>query len=350
MSPVQTTLENQRDPAHDPGVREARRRGDLAAEAPHTPLRMSGGGQLRIGTASWTDPTLTEAGVFYPEGRSSAEERLRYYAERFSLVEVDSTYYALPARRMAELWVERTPDDFRFNVKAHALMTGQPSEVSRLPRSLRDALPAELGAKRRIYGTDLPPELADEVWRLFHDAMEPLVTARKLGAVLVQYPRWFMPNRENSDAILEARARLAPLPVAIEVRNGRWLANEDRADRFVKWLAKHDLSYVVVDQPQGLDSSVPPISALASPRLAVVRFHGRRTETWERPEVGVLERFRYLYDEREMTEWVPRIADLASRAAETHVIMNNCYANYGTTNAAEFAQIFQRVTGATKLE
>ncbi|HUF29622.1 MAG TPA: DUF72 domain-containing protein, partial [Gemmatimonadaceae bacterium] len=193
-------------------------------------------------------------------------------------------------------------------------------------------------------------ELADEVWRLFREAMEPLRATGKLGAVLVQYPRWFMPNRANSEAIVEARERLAPLPIAVEIRNGRWLASDDRAARFVRWLSSHDLSYVVVDQPQGLKSSVPPILAIASPRLAVVRFHGRRTETWERPEVGVLERFRYLYDENELAEWAPRIADLASRAEETHVIMNNCYANYGTTNAAEFAQMFLRVTGVTAAE
>jgi uncharacterized protein YecE (DUF72 family) len=106
----------------------------------------------------------------------------------------------------------------------------------------------------------------------------------------------------------------------------------------------------VVDQPQGLESSVPPLAAVASPRLAIVRFHGRRVETWERPEVGVLERFRYLYDERELAEWAPRVAELSQRADETHVIMNNCYANYGTTNAEEFAEILQRVSSAHPAE
>jgi uncharacterized protein YecE (DUF72 family) len=133
------------------------------AGAARRPLAMGGGGRIRIGTAGWTDPTLTAPGVFYPDGCSSAEQRLRYYAERFSMVEVDSTYYALPARRMVERWVERTPDDFIFNAKAHALMTGQPTEVARLPRDLKDALPQALRVKRRIYGKDLPPELTDEV-------------------------------------------------------------------------------------------------------------------------------------------------------------------------------------------
>lgn len=346
MASDSTTGPLSRDPAHDPGADEARRRADRVRGAARAPVELASGTRVRIGVAGWTDPTLTAAGVFYPDGCTSAEQRLRYYASRFSLVEVDSTYYALPARRMAELWVARTPDDFAFNVKAHALMTGQPSEVSRLPRALADALPEDLRQKRRIYGKDLPAELYDEVWRTFRDAIEPLRESGKLGAILMQYPRWFLPGRANSEIILEAHERLAGLPLAVEVRNGRWVKG-DRAERFTRWLAEHDLSYVVVDQPQGLPSSVPPLCTVASPRLAVVRFHGRRVETWERPEVGVLERFRYLYEERELAEWAPRVAELSTRATETHVIMNNCYANYGTTNAEEFAQVLGRVSGGT---
>lgn len=304
---------------------------------------------MRIGTAGWTDPTLTAPGVFYPEGWSSAEQRLRYYADRFSLVEIDSTYYALPARRMSELWAERTPDDFIFNAKAHALMTGQPTEVSRLPRDIRDALPGDLRGKRRVYGKDLPPDVNDEVWRLYREAFEPLHTVGKLGAILMQYPKWYLPNRRNSDALLEARDRLAPLPIAVEVRHGSWLAG-GRAERFFDWLREHGLTYVVVDQPQGLSSSVPSFPGLTNERLAMVRMHGRRVETWERPEVGVLERFRYLYEERELAEWVATIANLSQRAMETHVIMNNCYANYATTNAEEFAAIMQRLGEARPAE
>src|SRR5215208_7095942 len=136
------------DAAHDPGPGPAGERGEAASseEIAGRPIVTGGGGRVLVGTASWTDPTILHEGVFYPPGISSAEDRLRYYASRFPLVEVDSTYYALPARRMAELWVERTPDDFTFNVKAHALMTGQPTEVARLPRELREALPPALAA------------------------------------------------------------------------------------------------------------------------------------------------------------------------------------------------------------
>src|SRR5438046_1689340 len=84
----------------------------------------------------------------------TAEERLRYYAQQFPVVEVDATYYALPREQQSELWAERTPDDFVFDIKAHALMTGQPTEVKRLPKSIRDELPEKLAEKPRIYGKD----------------------------------------------------------------------------------------------------------------------------------------------------------------------------------------------------
>jgi uncharacterized protein YecE (DUF72 family) len=299
-------------------------------------VRTPGGGEIRFGTASWTDPTLVRGAVFYPPGVDTPEDRLRYYASRFSLVEVDATYYALPTRRMAELWNERTPGDFTFDVKAHALMTGQPSEVKRLPPELRDALPATLAEKARIYGKDLPAELNAEVWRLFIDALQPLHAAGKLGSVLLQYPRWFLPGAESHDEILAARERLGDIDSAVELRNARWFSGPN-AERTLRFFEDHRIPFVMVDEPQGLASSVPPVVATPSPRLAVIRFHGRRAETWERPGVGVTERFRYLYDRDELREWVGRIAAVAAAVRETHVIMNNCYANYGTTNAVELA-------------
>ena len=108
---------------------------------------------------------MTAAGVFYPTGADNAEERLAYYASSFPVVEVDATYYALPAERTAQLWAERTPPDFTFDIKAHALMTGQGTETRRLPKAIREALPEELQAKTRIYAKDFPAELNDEVWR-----------------------------------------------------------------------------------------------------------------------------------------------------------------------------------------
>jgi uncharacterized protein YecE (DUF72 family) len=326
------------DPVHDPGPEAAAARVDGLDEAAVEPIRVADDHLIRVGTASWTDPTMTAAGVFYPDGADSAEERLTFYASRFPLVEVDATYYALPSRRTSELWVERTPPDFTFDIKAHALMTGQPTETRRLPKDLRTALPAELQEKSRIYAKDLPDELRAAVWEWFVDGVEPLVEAKQLGSVLLQYPRWFFTSSENRDLIVEAKERLGDIPAAVEFRNASWL-NEKNIERTLRFLEDHRLALVMVDGPQGYKSSLPAIAATTSPDLAVVRFHGRRADTWEAKGIPTVERFRYLYEKDELDDWVPRIREAARQAKDTHVLMNNCYANYGSTNARELAAL-----------
>jgi uncharacterized protein YecE (DUF72 family) len=328
---------------HDPGAEAAQRRADETGEAARSPIRV-GKGKVRTGTASWTDPTMTAPGVFYPTGASSAEERLRYYASQFPLVEVDATYYALPYKRMAEAWVERTPKDFVFDIKAHALMTGQPTEVARLPKAIRDDLPDALKEKSRIYRKDLPAELLDAVYVQFREAMEPLAGAGKLGAVLVQFPKWVFPSNEARELILENRQRLE-LPIAVEFRHGSWF-NEKNAERTVKFLQDNRVPYVAVDEPQGFKSSVPPVVIKTSDDLAVFRFHGRNKETWEKKGIAPSERFRYLYDEDELADWTPKITAVARDTKETHVIYNNCFSNYGTTNAREAALLLRQMQGS----
>ena len=324
--------------AHDPGTDEAGARA-AALEPTPDPIRVASDHEVRVGTASWTDPTMTAAGVFYPPEAKSAEERLRHYATRFPVVEVDASYYAIPAAETARLWVERTPAGFLFDIKAHALMTGQPAEVKRLPKPIREALPEELAGKVRIYGKDLPGELYDEVWNTFARAIEPLQEAGKLGAVFPQFPRWVFPSRESRELILDARRRLG-VEVAAEFRNSSWF-NEKNAERTLRFLEENKVPYVMVDGPQGLKSSIPPLAAVTSEELAVIRFHGRRADLWEKPNIPVVERFRYLYDEDQLADWVPRIREVARQARQTHVLLNNCFGNYGTTNARELAALLR---------
>jgi uncharacterized protein YecE (DUF72 family) len=324
------------DAIHDPGTATGSARADAAAGSSVPRLVTPNGTRLVVGVASWTDPSMTAPGVFYPDAVTRPEARLRYYASRFPLVEVDSTYYAIPARRTAELWVERTPAGFTFDVKAHALMTGQPSEVSRFPHELREALPADLAAKSRVYAADLPGELLDEAWRLFLDAITPLRAAGKLGAILMQYPRWFGPTKESAAMIADAHERLQDWPVAVEFRNRNWFGDRLR-DRTLALLRRNGFAYVAVDSPPGFESSVPAIAAATSPRLAVVRFHGRNTDTWEAKVSQVSQRFRYLYDETQLREWLPLIRAIAEQTQELHLVFNNCYGNYATTNAIELA-------------
>ncbi len=295
-------------------------------------------GRILIGTSSWTDPTLIKEGNFYPPNARSAEARLRFYATRFPLVEVDSTYYFPPSERNAVLWIERTPPDFTFNIKAYSLLTNHPTKRDSLHADLRDSLPPELAGKRNLYREQLPDNVVEQVWQRFQDALMPLHSAGKLGAVLFQFPQWFVISRKSKDYIAECTERLADFRIAVEFRHESWLSERNR-DETLTFLEEHDLPLVCVDMPQGFDSSVPPVSAATAKDLSMVRFHGRNTETWAKKSETATERFRYLYSEEELREWAPRIRDLADATRETHVLMNNCYRDYAVNNARQLGDL-----------
>ena len=293
---------------------------------------------IRVGTASWTEKTLLESGAFYPSRVKTAEQRLRFYAERFGVVEVDATYYALPSVRNAAAWVERTPADFAFGVKAFAAMTGHPVEPRRLDRDLVTALPAALRSARSVEAEMLPPELVDEIWRRFRANLEPLVAAGKLAYVLFQMPPWFHPSEDALATLDDAARRLRGLTCAVEFREAGWLAPA-RAAQTLEWLAGHGLVYVCVDEPQGTRASVPPIAEATSDALAVVRFHGRRFETWTRRGVPTTERFRYHYSRAELAEWVPRLWQLAEKSRTVLALLNNCYRDAAVRNAQDLTAL-----------
>jgi uncharacterized protein YecE (DUF72 family) len=178
----------------------------------------------------------------------------------------------------------------------------------------------------------------------FREGLEPLAEAGQLGSILLQFPRWFFPSSENRATIEDAVDRLDGLACAVEFRNASWL-NEKNAERTLRFLRDRKIAFVMVDEPQGFKSSVPPVTAVTSD-LALVRFHGRNRETWEAKGITPAERFRYLYSREELGEWVPRIRQVATEAGDTHVLMNNCYANYGTTNAREIAALLAGDVGS----
>src|SRR6266487_1901890 len=207
-------------------------------------------GRILIGTSSWTDPTLIKDGNFYPPGTTSAEARLKFYASQFPIVEVDSTYYYPPSEKNSVLWIERTPPDFTFNVKAYSLLTTHPTKIDSLYKDVKEALPDELKSKRNVYHDQLPPELVDEVWQRFADALMPLHSAGKLGAVLLQFPQWFVISRKSKDYILECRNRLPDYRIAVEFRHKSWMEGDNREET-MEFLRRHELPFVCVDMPQG---------------------------------------------------------------------------------------------------
>ncbi len=295
-------------------------------------------GRILIGTSSWTDPTLVKHGHFYPPEARTAEARLRYYASQFPLVEVDSTYYFPPSERNAVLWIDRTPPDFTFNIKAYSLLTNHPARRDSLYADLREELPAGLAAKRNLYREQLPDDVVGEVWQRFHDALMPLHSAGKLGAVLFQFPQWFVIGRRNRDYILECAERLKDYWLAVEFRHESWLSERNREET-LSFLEDHDLPLVCVDMPQGFESSVPPIATTTAKDLSMVRFHGRNAKAWGEKSETAADRFRYLYEEAELAEWGPRIEGLARTSHETHVLMNNCYQDYAVRNARQLGAL-----------
>ena len=287
---------------------------------------------IRIGTASWTDRTLIASG-WYPPEADSPEKRLRYYARQFPIVEVDATYYALPAEQTAEAWAARTPAGFTFNVKAFSLFTGHPTRVAAFPTDLR----AEAGksGKDRVYLNDVDPPLVEQAWDRFLAALEPLRRAGKLGAILLQFPPWFPISRARKDYILACARRVAPRRACVEFRNQTWMTPDNQKET-LGFLADHQLPYVCVDMPQGYRDSIPPVVAATVPDLAVMRMHGHSAK-WTSKDIQ--ERFGYRYSEAEMQEWAPKVRALAREAAVTHVLFNNCYRDNAQVNARQLADL-----------
>ncbi|MFI7429940.1 DUF72 domain-containing protein [Micromonospora sp. NPDC049836] len=290
-------------------------------------------GEIKVGTASWTDRTLLDSG-WYPQTADTPEKRLAYYARQFPLVEVDATYYSPPAERTARLWAERTPPGFTFNVKAFSLLTGHPTRVSALYKDLRPET-----EKKNLYPDDLPAQAYEEVWTRFLSALDPLVEAGKLGAILFQFPPWFTIKRDNKQYLLEVAKRCAPLRPVVEFRHASWF-DGDNAEETLGFLRTHRLPFVCVDMPQGHRSSVPPVLA-ATAELAVVRFHGH-SDKWTSKDIH--EKFGYDYSDRELRDWAPKLRELAGEAERTHVLMNNCYRDYAQRNGQQLQALLAAET------
>ena len=289
-------------------------------------------GQIRVGTAGWTDRSLIASGWYPPEAASTPEGRLRYYASRFPLVEVDATYYALPAEQTARAWAERTPAGFTFNVKAFSLLTQHPTPVRALPADLREA--ASPSGQERVYLKDVDAAVAEAAWDRFLSALEPLQGAGKLGAILFQFPPWFPISRANKEYIVACARRVAPRRVCVEFRNRTWMT-EDNQRETLDFLTDHGLPYVCVDMPQGYPSSIPPVLAATSD-LAVVRMHGH-SDKWTSKQIA--EKFGYRYGEAELAGWAGRLRVLTGQADVTHVVFNNCYRDWAHVNAGQLSEL-----------
>ena len=271
---------------------------------------------IRVGTCSWADDALSKH--WYPKG-TPAGERLAYYSQHFDTVEVDSTYYRLPAEEMVRKWAERTPDEFVMHVKAFGLMTRHPVKLEALPPDLRDEAPTdERGRVERP-----SREFRGEVFRRFLEALEPLRAAGKLGGILFQFPSYVVYKERSLDYLQWAREQLGDDEMLVEFRHISWFDDEHREET-LGFLEELGAGHVIVDAPriEGAKNLVPTVTAVTSP-TAYVRFHGRNADTWNKRGGSAAERFDYLYSDDELREWVGPLRELSDQAENAYAFFNN---------------------------
>jgi uncharacterized protein YecE (DUF72 family) len=236
---------------------------------------------IRMGTSGFSYDDWI--GPVYPQ-EMPRNQWLPFYATLFDTVELNVTYYRVPSWKVVEGWVERTPQEFIFTVKAHRSLTHERKE----------------------------PDFAN-----YTASLAPLFEAGKLACVLAQFPHSFRPNPVNRDYLLAVREGLSDFPVVVEFRNSAWVTEEIFA-----LLESHNLGFCCVDEPN-LKGLMPSVVHATGP-VAYVRFHGRNAERWWQHE-HAWERYDYTYEEPELAEWIPKLNTLDSAAPLTLVYANNHY-------------------------
>lgn len=265
--------------------------------------------RIRVGTCAWSDHES-----YYPPGLPP-NQRLTYYAQHFSIVEVDSTFYRLQPAKWFAGWADRTPSDFVFNVKAYGAMT----------RHHRQPRPGE--------------EDLNAVFRRFDQSVAPLREAGKLKALHFQFPPWFTATPENRSWVAHCREQFPDDLVAVEFRHRSWFQGEEAAHT-LDFLRTIQAVHVICDEPQVGSGSVPPVVAVTHRALAVVRFHGRNRSTWYVRGESSAQRFDYLYTPSELEAWVRPVKEvLEPEVEEVHLLMNNNRENYAVRNALDMMEL-----------
>jgi uncharacterized protein YecE (DUF72 family) len=290
---------------------------------------------IRIGTCSWADDALSKH--WYPPG-TPPRARLAYYAERFSTVEVDSTYYRVPDEKMVRGWADRTPPGFVMHVKAFGLMTRHPVKLEQVPPDLREGLPVD--DRGRV---DRPSrEARGAVFSAFLDALAPLRDAGKLGGILFQMPPYVVWKPSSLDYLAWAREQVGDDAFLFEPRHRSWFAEDVRVE-LLRFLEERKMTWVVVDAPKTEGKNVPDTLVATTTPLAYVRFHGRNAGTWNARGGSAAERFDHLYSEDELREWVPQLRELSNRAEEAYAFFNNNNQTHGVAQAPAGAQLLKKL-------
>ena len=263
------------------------------------PARPDPAARVLVGTSGYSFQDWV--GPFYPQGMRSGDF-LRFYAEVFSIVEVNATYYRIPEPRMLEQMERKTPDGFRFIVKLNQAMTHEASSE---------------------------PKLYDD----FRAVLEPLKAVDKFDGLLAQFPWAYRNEPASLDHLSRLRDLLPDDPLWVEFRHDSW-ARDDVPES----LRERDLGYCVVDEPD-LRGLMPPVAWVTSSD-AYVRLHGRNAENWWGRGGG--DRYDYDYDREELTQWVRKVQDLAQQARRTYLFFNNCHAGQAARNAKLMQELLRQ--------
>ena len=287
--------------------------------------------KILVGTASWTDPGFIAK--WYPKAVRAAD-RLAWYSEHFNLVEVNSSFYAVPARAQVKRWCEQTPDGFVFDVKLHRLLSRHSAGPETLPPDLRKVAHVE-GAKVK-----LTRELERALVKRFMEELEPFRNEDKLGAFLLQLSPSFSPRANQLNELEPLFECLDKAPLAVELRNRNWVNGDQRAATLA-FFKERKIPLVSVDAPSDKHFMIMPSEDYVTGNLAYLRCHGRNAEGYIKGK-SVAARFNYLYSQKEVTDLAARAAKMAAQAPAVHIILNNNAEDYAPRNAADLLKVLER--------
>ena len=278
-------------------------------------------GKILVGTASWSDPGFVER--WYPP-KLPAGDRLPWYADHFEMVEVNSSFYAVPDARMVNRWCHVTPNDFTFDFKLHRLLSRHAAAIKSLPPALQRV--AEADEKGRV---NLTAKLERALLAQVIESTEPLRAAGKFGAFLLQLSPAFSPRKHALTELDEIVTRLAPLGLVVELRNRNWTESETLMQA-LDFFRRHQTAFALVDAPAEAHFTIMPsdLDEITSPHLTYLRLHGRNADAYLRGKT-VADRFNYDYSDEEIRDVAERTKKIARCADQVHVVFNN--------NALDFA-------------
>lgn len=265
---------------------------------------------IHVGLTGWGD----HPDLYSKDSKNS--EKLVDYSAHFPVVELDAAFYAIQPERNMLKWIRETPETFQFIVKAYQGITGHQRGES-------------------------PFASTDEMFSLYKESLGPLVAAKKLSMVLVQFPPWFDCQKKHVDYIQEVKEQLQGFPLAIEFRHQSWYYPEFK-EKTIDFLVKHQWIHSVCDEPQAGEGSIPLVPISTSKDHVLLRLHGRNIHGWRNPGNDQKWReVRYLYDynEKEMLELANVVRSLDMQSRQVTVLFNNNSGGHAAKNAKQFMQM-----------